>query len=1146
MNLPSFSPPRLPLRLPIRESLLLATGLMFTVAIRAQTVNLTVDTTKTVRTVDERVFGANAVLWDPQTSDAKTIALCTSAGIRAIRIPGGGMADDYNWENHMQISTSQNWPEGFNVFAPLITGLNSQVFVTVNYGSGTAQEAAAWVAYANANATLQGTSADVSLGVDSSGFNWRSAGYWSALRASAPLAVDDGQNFLRLNQSAPFGLKYWEVGNECYGTWEYDIQTVKNDPVEYGTRFALYYTLMKQVDPTIRIGAVATTSTEGPYNYPNEAVTDPVTLQQQTGWVPVMLSTMKKAGVMPDYLICHRYEQNAGQEDDATLLQLASAAATSWSVDAALLRGPLNDYFGTAAANVELCVTENNSVHNNPGKQMNSLVNGLYLADSLGSLLQTEFNSCLWWDLRNGPNTNSTGTALAGNMSSSLYGWRMYGDYGILSLPSSLTGEATYYDAYPTYYVMKLLANFVRGGDTVVHAASDNPLLAVYAAQHADGSLSLLVINKSPSTIYSANISLTSFVPIPTATVYSYGIPQDTAAQMGIGSTDIATSLITNAASAFPLSVAPYSAVVLSLQPAPAAPTISSQPKASQTVTQGTNVTFSVVANSNPAPTYQWQVEAPGTTTWANLSDNGTYSGSLTATLTVSSTPAGLNGYAFQCVLSNTNGTATRTQANLVVEAPLAIVTQAGQAGISGHADGTGSASQFSAPAEIAVDSSSNSYIADTDNDTIRMITPAGIVTTLAGQVGVSGYADGTGTAALFNHPSGITVDGSGNAYIADTNNNTIRKLVIASGAVTTVAGQAGVAGSADGVGTAASFNGPSGIAVDSTGNLYVSDTLNFTIRKVTSAGAVTMVAGGVGASGFTDATGTAARFHGPQGLTLDSSGNLFVADTNNNAIREFVPSTGVVSTVAGQSGVAGNADGANSQAQFHYPSSVAADLLGNLYVVDTDNHLLREITAGAVRTLGGLAGTSGSTDGVGTAARFNYPTGVAVHQDVAIPAGLLPGPLSPIVVYVADTTNNTIRLAVAPVAPQIASQPQSQSVAAGANVTFTVVATGSPVPTYQWYYAGSLLTNVTNQISGATTNTLSLTNVQSGNAGNYTVTVTNSVGSSTSNAAQLTVTSITPTPAPSGGGGGGGAPSLWFCGGLGLLALARRMVRRR
>jgi hypothetical protein len=724
----------------------------------------------------------------------------------------------------------------------------------------------------------------------------------------------------------------------------------------------------------------------------------------------------------------------------------------------------------------------------------------------------------------------------------------MYGDYGILATPSGQSwGDSSYYDGYPAFYTMKLLSDFARGGDTIVQASSDNTLLPVYAAKRADGSLCLLVINKAPTTTYTGSITLSSFVPLSTATVYSYGIPQDTAAQTGNGSKDIATTSISNAGATFSLSVAPYSANVIVLQPAPAVPTISSQPKAGQTVMQGTNVTFSVVAISNPAPTYQWQAEAPGTTTWTNLSDNGPYSGSLTATLTVNSTPTTLNGYAFQCVLTNTNGTATTTQANLIVEAPLAIVTQAGQAGISGHADGTGSASQFSAPADIAVDSSSNSYVADTDNDTIRMITPAGVVTTLAGQVGVSGHADGTGTAALFNHPSGITVDGSGNAYIADTNNNTIRKLVIASGAVTTVAGQAGIAGSADGAGTAASFNGPSGIAVDSTGNLYVSDTLNFTIRKVASTGAVSTVAGAVGASGFTDATGTAARFHGPQGLTLDSSGNVFVADTNNNAIRKFVPSTGVVSTVAGQSGVAGSADGANSQAQFHYPSSVAADLSGNLYVVDTDNHLLREIAPyGGVSTLGGLAGTSGSTDGVGTAARFNYPTGVAVHADYATPVGQLPGPLDPTVVYVADTTNNTIRLALIPVAPQIASQPQSQTVTAGANVTFTVAASGSPVPTYQWYYAGSSLTNVINQISGATTNTLSLTNVQSGNAGNYTVTVTNSVGSSTSNAAQLTVTSITPTPAPSSGGGGGGAPSLWFYGGLGLLALARRMVRRR
>src|SRR5208283_3206248 len=316
-------------------------------------------------------------------------------------------------------------------------------------------------------------------------------------------------------------------------------------------------------------------------------------------------------------------------------------------------------------ANVELCVTENNSVHNNPGKQMNSLVNGLYLADSLGSLLQTEFNARLWWDLRNGPNTNSTGTALLGNMSSSLYGWRMYGDYGLLSMPSSLTGESTYYDAYPTYYVMKLLANFARGGDTVVQAVSANPLLAVYAVQRLDGSLSLLVINKSPISTQTAHVSFTGFVPQPTMTVYSYGVPQDTAAQTGIGSPDIATSSLLNPA--FTIPFAPYSATVLALEPAPANPSIVVSP-AGQTLTPGQSAVFSVVATSNPAPTYQWQRQASGSSTWTNLSDNATYSGSATATLTLSSVAAAMNGDSFQCVISNSNGAITTSPFALVVD----------------------------------------------------------------------------------------------------------------------------------------------------------------------------------------------------------------------------------------------------------------------------------------------------------------------------------------------------------------------------------------------------------------------------------------------------------------------------------------------
>ncbi len=1118
MNPPTSSP----IRLPARWSLPPAIGLLLTAAISAQTVNLTVDTTQAVRTVDERVFGLNAVLWDSQTASAETLALVQAAGIHSLRIPGGGMSDDYNWANHTQVSTANAWPEGFNYFVPLITSLNPQTFVTVNYGSGTPQEAAAWVAYANADAALQGSAADVNLGSDANGFDWRTAGYWSALRASSPLATDDGRNFLRLNRPAPFGLRYWEVGNECYGTWEYDLQSAQHDPVVYGTRFAQYFAAMKAVDPTIKIGAVATTSTEGPYyNYPAEAVTDPADGKSYADWDHVMLGTIKAAGVMPDYLICHRYEQNAGQEDDATLLQLASDPHTGWLIDVAMLRGPLNDCYGAAAAKVELCVTENNSVHNNPGKQMTSLVNGLYLADSLGSLLQTEFNSRLWWDLRDGgPPTDGNGHLL-GNQSTSLYGWRLYGDYGLLSSPSSLTGETGYYDAYPTYYVEKLLTNFVGGGDTVVHAATDNTLLAAYAAQRRDGSLSLLIINKSPTSAITGHISLAGFIPSATATVYSYGIPQDNAARTGSGSPDIATESLLNAAPAFPASFAPYSATVLSFQPAPPNPTISTQP-ISQTSPPGKTVTFIVGASSNPLPTYQWQWQASGTSTWANLTDTTTYSGTSTASLAVNAVAAGMNGDAFRCAITNSNGTATTAPAALVVDTSLTVVTFAGLAGVNGSTDGSGAAARFANPSDVAVDATGNLYVADTANHLVRKVTPAGVVSTLAGHPGVSGSADGT-TAATFNRPAGVAVDSSGNVYVADTNNNAIRK-VTAAGTVSTLAGVAGSSGSSDGTGTAASFSGPSGIVADAAGNLFVADTLNHTIRKVTSAGAVTTIAGTAGASGLVDAAGSAARFHGPQGLALDAAGDLYVADTNNNAIRKLVTATGAVSTVAGLAGTAGSTDGANSQARFHFPSGVAVDAAGTLYVADTDNHTLRAIApTGTVSTLAGLAGVSGSSDGVGSGATFAFPTGVAVDGSGNV--------------YVADTNNDTIRLAFTPVAPAITQQPQSQTVTAGANVSFSVAATGKPAPAYQWYFNG---VKISSSFSTATESTLSLTNVAAAAAGNYTVTVTDSSGTLTSDAATLTVNTPPPPPPNNSGGGGGGAPSAWFCGFLGLLVLAR------
>ncbi len=477
---------------------------------------------------------------------------------------------------------------------------------------------------------------------------------------------------------------------------------------------------------------------------------------------------------------------------------------------------------------------------------------------------------------------------------------------------------------------------------------------------------------------------------------------------------------------------------------------------------------------------------------------------------------------------------------------PYGVYTLAGVAGSAGSTDGTGSAGMFANPSDVAVDAAGDLYIADTGNNTLRKVTlqalpenlpgipnfnPVGVVTTIAGQAGVSGSSDGSATAATFNHPAGVAVDGVGIVYVADTDNNEIR-MVTAAGVVSTLAGQAGHTGSADGSGSSASFNGPSGIVADSQGNLYVADTLNHTIRKVTSAGAVTTIAGTAGASGFVDGTGSSAKFHGPQGLALDGSGDLFVADTNNNAIRKIVTATGVVTTVAGQSGIAGSIDGAVSQAQFHYPSGITVDTAGNLYIADTDNHTLREIApAGTVSTLAGLAGSSGSADGVGTAARFNFPTGVYVD-------GL--GNVS-----VADTSNDTIRVAFVPAPPVITQQPlSSATVTPGQSVTLSVGATGGPLLSYSWIQTTTNSDGLTVSINVSGNRIYTIPSVQTYNAGNYACIVTNSSGDVTSSTAELQVIPeipVTTGGSSSSGGGGGGAPSAWFYGMLSLLALVRR-----
>ncbi len=312
------------------------------------------------------------------------------------------------------------------------------------------------------------------------------------------------------------------------------------------------------------------------------------------------------------------------------------------------------------------------------------------------------------------------------------------------------------------------------------------------------------------------------------------------------------------------------------------------------------------------------------------------------------------------------------------------VTTLAGTGGTYGSAEGTGLDARFRNPSSVAVDPANNVYVADQINQTIRKVTSAGEVTTLAGLAGYGGSADGAGNEARFGNPSGVAVDSAGNVYVADTWNSTIRKVTPA-GVVTTLAGLPGAPGGDDGMNSQATFLYPQGIAVDNAGNLYVADTFGYTIRKVTPVGTnwvVTTLAGWYDHYGFRDGSGANAYFNLPTSVAVDSTGNVFVADTLNHLIRK-VTAAGVVTTFAGGAGVVGSADGTGTAARFYAPTGVAVDSADNVYVTDTYNNTIRKITpARVVTTLGGMPDNIGTADGTGNSARFSNPSGIAVDGE--------------------------------------------------------------------------------------------------------------------------------------------------------------------
>ncbi len=415
---------------------------------------------------------------------------------------------------------------------------------------------------------------------------------------------------------------------------------------------------------------------------------------------------------------------------------------------------------------------------------------------------------------------------------------------------------------------------------------------------------------------------------------------------------------------------------------------------------------------SNGATTADLVATASGSYTVRTIANGCTSAASTPIVVTVA-TPATPTISASGPTSLCTGGSVTLTGPAMLSQ----VSTFAGS--IQGTANGSGSAAQFSNPGNLAVDASGNLYVSEVTNHRIRKITPAGQVSTLAGSV--FGFAEGSGTAAKFDGPGGMAIDQSGNVYVADPGNNRIRR-VTPLGLVSTFAGNA-TKGSVNGTGTAAQFAVPSGVAIDASGNLYVTDFENHLIRKITPAGLVSTLAGST--QGTADGTGTGAQFSQPYGIAINMDGDLIVSDYGSHRLRKVTP-TGVVTTIAGSS--QGFSDGVGSAAKFNQVGGLTIDANNNIYLADKGNNRIRKITtSGLVSTFVGT--TQGLTNGDETVAEFNGPTGVVVNQEGNL--------------FVADFNNHLIRVVKSGYLWSTGATTQSINVIAGGSYTLRTIANG-------------------------------------------------------------------------------------------------------
>ena len=405
--------------------------------------------------------GVNDAVWDGNLLDRNYPGLLRGAGVRALRYPGGSTADVYHWRtNSTEKGQSYANPRNtFDAFMGVVHRARAQPIITVNYGSGSPQEAAAWVRYANL--------------------------------------------------TRHYGIRYWEIGNEVYGNgaygpggWEYDAHSQKG-PEAYAMNVRRFIDAMKAVDPTIKIGVVLT----APGSWP-----DGVLLPGQSmDWNHTVLSI---AGKRIDFATVHWYPQAPAAESDRALL----AAPAQIPAMTARLRAEIDQYSGRGHGQVPITITEANSVSFNPGKQSVGAVNALFLADTYMGFLEQGVANVDWWTAHNGIVTGSNNSAsLDGTAQYGDYGMLSSGTCkGRICEPRAET-------PFPAYYGLEMLAHVAVPGATIVGATSSQPLVTAHAVRLADGSLAVLLVNRDPTNAYQVNLAYTDFNPASGPDILYYG-----------------------------------------------------------------------------------------------------------------------------------------------------------------------------------------------------------------------------------------------------------------------------------------------------------------------------------------------------------------------------------------------------------------------------------------------------------------------------------------------------------------------------------------------------------------------------------------------------------------------------------------------